>query len=130
MIDRHASSLLILSAALVWAADLTGASPTLTTASPTEVERWGRYEVVLKAPVSGNPFTDSTFRADFQFEHRTVTVDGFYDGDGTWRVRFMPDTIGEWSYVTHSPTPALNGVTGRFRCVSPSAGNHGPVSVS
>ncbi len=98
--------------------------------SAADVERWGRYEVVLKAPASGNPFTDSTLRADFQFQHRTVTVDGFYDGEGTWRVRFMPDEIGEWSYVTHSSIAALNGATGRFLCVKPSAGNHGPVAVS
>jgi hypothetical protein len=64
---------------------------------------------VLRAAVVGNSFTDTSLRADFWFEHRTVAVDGFYDGDGTWRVRFMPDEIGEWSYITHSSTTALNG---------------------
>jgi hypothetical protein len=31
--------------------------------------------------------------------------------------------VGDWSYVTHSEIPALNGKTGDFTCVKPSAGN-------
>ena len=102
----------------------------LYAAVPGEVERWDRYEVVLKAPASGNPYTGPGLRADFTLEHRTVTLDGFYDGNGTWRVRFMPDSIGAWTYVTHSSIAALNGKTGQFQCVNPSAANHGPVAVS
>src|SRR5580700_5942080 len=82
-------------------------------ADTANVARWDRFEIALKAPVSGNPYTGPGIRADFTFEHRTVTADGFYDGDGTWRVRFMPDTIGVWSYTTHSEIPALNGKTGQ-----------------
>ena len=106
------------------------AAASLWAQTPVSVEQWGRYEIVLAAPVTGNPYLGPGLRADFTFEHRTVTVDGFYDGDGTWRVRFMPDTVGEWSYVTRSEIPALNGKTGQFRCVKPAAGNHGPVAVS
>ena len=103
---------------------------TCVCAAGPNVERWGRFEVSLKAPVTGNPYMGPGLRADFTMEHRTVTVDGFYDGDGMWRIRFMPDAIGDWSYVTHSEIPALNGKTGEFTCVKPSAANHGPVSVS
>ncbi|HEY4088047.1 MAG TPA: DUF5060 domain-containing protein [Bryobacteraceae bacterium] len=81
-------------------------------AAGPNVERWDRFEITLKAPVTGNPYTGPGLRADFTIEHRTVTVDGFYDGDGTWRIRFMPDAVGNWSYVTHSEIPALNGDTG------------------
>jgi hypothetical protein len=70
-----------------------------------------------------------TFGADFQMGHRTVAVDGFYDGDGVYRVRFMPDAEGEWTFTTRSNRPELNGTTGRFICSAPSAGNHGPVVV-
>src|SRR6185312_16762752 len=106
------------------------AAASLRAADSGPVERWGRYEITLKAPVSGNPYLGPGLRADFIFEHRTVSVDGFYDGDGTWRVRFMPDTIGTWNYVTHSDVAALNGKTGQFTCVKPAPGNHGPVAVS
>jgi hypothetical protein len=30
---------------------------------------------------------------------RTNVVDGFHDGDNTWRLRFAPDEQGEWRYV-------------------------------
>ena len=93
-------------------------------------ERWGRFEVVLQGPEAGNPFLETTLSADFSFGHRKVPVDGFYDGSGTYRVRFMPDETGEWSYTIHSNVAALNGKTGVFTCVQPGAGNHGPVGVN
>ena len=41
-----------------------------------------------------------------------MRVPGFYDGDGIYRVRFMPDNEGEWTYRTRSKTAALDGKTG------------------
>ena len=98
------------------------------------VEKWGIFELalsssLLKRPARGNPFRDVQFGASFTFKHQTVHVDGFYDGDGVYCVRFMPDEIGPWSYVTHSNAPRLDGVRGTFLCTPPSAGNHGPVDV-
>jgi len=92
-------------------------------------ERWGVYEVTLPGPRAGNPFIDVQLRAQFQYRDRVVDVDGFYDGDGVYRVRFMPDEIGEWSYRTSSNAAELDGRQGRFTCTAPAAGNHGPVRV-
>ena len=36
--------------------------------------------------------------ATFTDETRSFGVDGFYDGQDTWRVRFMPDRLGTWRY--------------------------------
>jgi hypothetical protein len=94
-----------------------------------QVERWGMFEAAFHGPESGNPFLEVVFSAQFRREHRTIDVDGFYDGSGTYKVRFMPDSEGEWSYTTRSSRAELNGKTGAFVCVKPSAGNHGPVSV-
>ena len=65
------------------------------------------------------------------FEHGDVkhVVSGFYDGDGIYRVRFMPDTIGDWSYATRSNVPQLNGKRGQFKVTAESENNHGPVRV-
>jgi len=93
------------------------------------VEQWGIFELELNGPGEGNPFIDVTFGARFQFQNRVMEVDGFYDGGGLFRVRFMPDTRGRWEYVTHSNVPALHGIAGSFVCTEPSAGNHGPVRV-
>ncbi|HMF54135.1 MAG TPA: DUF5060 domain-containing protein [Edaphobacter sp.] len=99
-------------------------------ANSHEVERWGMFEVALKGPSTGNPFQEIALTAEFTQEHRTVQVKGFYDGDGTYRVRFMPDTTGAWTYTTTSPTTELNGLKGRFNCTPASTGNHGPVTTT
>ena len=99
-----------------------------------QVERWGIAEVSLpgprdRDPAYENPFTDVQLSAQFRFRHRVVEVDGFYDGEGAYCIRFMPDTLGEWHYITASNVPELNGKSGTFTCVEPAPGNHGPVSV-
>jgi hypothetical protein len=93
------------------------------------VERWDRFELQLTGTQEGNPFLDVRFSAEFRHLHRSVQVDGFYEGNGVYKVRFSPDVEGEWSYVTHGNRPELNGQSGAFQCVAPSAKNHGPVSV-
>jgi len=98
--------------------------------APAEtVERWGVFELSLNGPASGNPFLDVRISAQFHFRNRTVDVEGFYDGGGVYRVRFMPDEIGEWSYTTISNVAALHGKSGAFTSTAPAAGNHGPVRV-
>ena len=74
-------------------------------------------------------FFDVTFGARLAYKHRVIDVDGFYDGDGKYKVRFMPDTEGEWSYTTRSNVAALDGKTDTFICTPASANNHGPVRV-
>src|ERR1039457_600007 len=67
------------------------------------VERWGVQEITLQLrKTHDNPFTDVTVQGRFRSQGKEVTVDGFYDGDHTWRVRFMPDTAGAWSFITVS----------------------------
>jgi hypothetical protein len=94
------------------------------------VERWGLFEVRLPGPSDGNPYLDVTFGARFACRHREIDVDGFYDGDGAYRVRFSPDSEGEWTYTTRSNVEALDGRSGAFTCLPPSPANHGPVRVA
>ncbi|GIV79969.1 MAG: hypothetical protein KatS3mg050_4363 [Litorilinea sp.] len=94
------------------------------------VEKWGIFELALSGPADGNPFTEVSFGARFRHKNRVVEPDGFYDGDGVYRVRFMPDTEGEWHYETVSNVDELAGHRGSFTCVPPTTpGNHGPVQV-
>jgi hypothetical protein len=96
----------------------------------TTVEQWGTFELELKGPAEGNPFLDVTLSAAFSNGAKTITVDGFYDGGGLYRIRFMPDKTGNWSYFTHSNRWALTQQRGTFAVVASSAGNHGPVRVA
>ena len=95
----------------------------------SSLERWGAFKASFAGPKTGNPFLDVSFGAVFRIGHRTVDADGFYDEDGQYRIRFMPDTVGEWSYTTRSNRPELDGKTGTFSCVRNTGGNHGPVAV-
>ena len=95
----------------------------------TSIAKWDFFELALPGPADGNPYLDVAFEATFTQGARAVRVPGFYDGEGTYRVRFMPDAEGEWSFVTQSSAPALAGHAGTFLCASPRAGLHGPVTV-
>lgn len=102
---------------------------------PTEtnsslVERWGMFELKLEGDPSGNPFIDVQLTAQFSQGERSVEVEGFYDGNGVYRVRFMPDTLGEWHYQTRSNSNVINNLSGTFTCIAPTEGNHGPVQVT
>jgi hypothetical protein len=94
------------------------------------VEQWGVFEVALNGPTNGNPFTDVKFSARFVQGANTIEAAGFYDGDGIYRVRFMPETQGKWHYVTEGSSPELSGKSGYFTVIKPTAGNHGPVHVA
>jgi hypothetical protein len=94
------------------------------------VERWGQHEITLRGPSTGNPFLDTKLVARYTLGARTVEVEGFYDGDGVYKVRWMPDELGSWHWKVHSSTPELNNAHGEFVCTPASEGNHGPVGVT
>jgi len=94
------------------------------------VEQWGMFEVAFNGPTNGNPFTDVQFSARFTQGTNSVEANGFYDGEGVYRVRFMPETQGEWSYVTESPSAELNGKAAKFTVMKSSPQNRGPVHVA
>ncbi|SDM10456.1 Protein of unknown function [Catalinimonas alkaloidigena] len=100
-----------------------------TVVAQPQVEQWGMFEVTLQGSDAGNPFIEVPLTAEFVHDDTTYTPDGFYDGDGTYKVRFMPDREGNWTYTTHSKRADLDGKTGSFTCTAPSPNNHGPVQV-
>ncbi|HJZ55401.1 MAG TPA: DUF5060 domain-containing protein, partial [Gemmataceae bacterium] len=77
-------------------------------ARAAEVEQWGLFELTLRGPAGGNPFVDVELSATFTRGDRQIRVSGFYDGDGTYRVRFMPEAPGGGSYTTASNRPELD----------------------
>lgn len=97
---------------------------------PDHIAKWDICEIVLEGgPSEGNPFCDIKLEALFSLGKRTSCVSGFYDGNGVYRIRFMPDAEGEWSFKTASPEAALDGIEGVFQCQGAREGNHGPVRV-
>lgn len=98
-------------------------------AQDTKVEKWDFYEISLPGPSAGNLFVGIELSATFKNGDRTYEPDGFYDGNEIFKIRFMPDTEGIWTYKTKSNRDALDGKEGQFVCIAPTPDNHGPVRV-
>ena len=70
-----------------------------------EIEKWGVFELELHQPETEkyfqNPFSEGELCARFQNGCHTMTAGGFYDGDGVWRLRFMPQHTGEYTFTVY-----------------------------
>jgi hypothetical protein len=65
------------------------------------------------------------------------TVYGFWDGEDVWKIRFMPDIAGTWTFTTSCTDKSNNGLnnkSGAFVCTASRNNNrfttHGAVKVS
>lgn len=101
--------------------------------APECVEQYRVCSLTLAGRATGNPYTEVRLQVRFDCEADggdagdSYTVHGFYQGNGTYGVRFMPSHAGTWSFETSSNDPALDGIAGAFACTPASAGNHGRV---
>ena len=80
-----------------------------------KVEKWDVLEVTVEGHSDKNPFVDYEIQGIFTGKHETVTVDGFYDGEGVYKVRYMPSFVELYTFeVTGS---AIDGevLTGKFQ---------------
>jgi len=48
-----------------------------------------------------------------------IVVEGFWDGEKSWRVRFAPTCAGKWNWNSASADAGLDGKSGSFDCVAP-----------
>ena len=114
-------------------------SPARAADKPPMTTKWQRYEVVLESAAAyDNPVQQATLTAIFASPlGETYKVLGFWDGGKTWRVRFAPNQIGEWSYVTTCSDEKNGGLhqkTGKLLVTAASNktrfDQHGPLRVS
>lgn len=83
--------------------------------SDLTAEKWQRTELFYRLECAGNPFTDISLSSDFiSPTGRSVTLPGFYAGEGVWKVRFAPDEPGEWSWRVALPDGTVD--TGTLMC--------------
>ncbi len=101
----------------------------LITSHLAATEKWDIFELEFKGPEVENPFTNVALTAEFQYKNHKFYVDGFYDGDNIYKIRFMPTEEGKWSYITQSNIKDLDNQSGEFKCTPARKGNHGPVQV-
>ena len=104
-------------------------------ANAQSIPLWGRWEQSFStrtADVSATKFTVELTSPS----GKVFNVTGFWDGETTWRARFMPVEAGTWHYRTRS-IPAmvgLDGKSGTFICREETGNNrfqrHGPIRIS
>ena len=63
-----------------------------------QVEKWDVLEVTVEGHSDKNPFVDYEIQGIFTGKHETVTVDGFYDGEGVYKVRYMPSFVELYTF--------------------------------
>jgi len=88
--------------------------------------QWEIFELALEtsSPLK-NPFQDADLTATFTHapSNRSLTVDGFYDGDSggkhVFRIRFAPPEQGAWAYKTVSRIADMNARSGRLDVTAP-----------
>lgn len=106
---------------------------------PQAVAQWSRLELSFTSRRAyAHPLQETQLEATFTAPSgRSVTVDGFWDGELDWRVRFMPDELGKWTWTTRCSDAAnrgLNARMGSFTCHPANGGTrfgqHGTVQVS
>lgn len=94
------------------------------------------FEVALTSVLGyANPLREMTVPVVFTAPSgRTCRLQAFWDGGQTWRIRFRPDEVGEWSWRTESFNSADTGLLlqgGKFACVAGDADSpllaHGPL---
>ena len=93
-----------------------------------QVARYGMQEIRLTGESGGNPYIEREVFGEFTGAHESKRVRGFYDGEGVYKVRFMPAFEGEYSFrITGNYVDGAEEHTGRFDVVPPRSGEHGPV---
>jgi len=98
---------------------------------PISVPRWQPHDFVFKSETAH----ENSFYVPFAAEvsgpkGKSFTTHGFFNGDDSWVIRLAPDEVGEWSLITQSTDPLLDGKSTAFLCVAnTSADSHGPVGI-
>ena len=84
---------------------------------------WHKYEVRFTSDKEyTNPVYDiKAFTVVFtSLTGREKTVNGFWDGELDWKVRFMPDELGDWTWISSCSDEqniGLHQKSGHFTCV-------------
>ena len=96
-----------------------------------DVPRWQPHDFSFTAKTTtANPFMVPFSAAVNGPDGKSFTVPGFFDGNGTWKIRVSPDAEGNWSLVTKSDVKELDGRSAEFTCVKNTNANaHGVLRV-
>ena len=86
----------------------------------TRVQKYEPFEATMVSSAKhDNPYTDVILEADLRSpDGKRMTLPGYWDGNGTWRIRFAPTRVGTWSWRTRSNDPELHAQEGEIECIA------------
>ncbi len=90
--------------------------------------KYGVLELVLEGPAEGNPFAEQWVKGSFSCRGEEKRAEGFYDGDGIYRLRFMPSFAAEYRCRISTSWGETQEV--KISVGEAEEGNHGPVRVA
>ncbi len=92
-----------------------------------QIRRYDFIEIEIMGKSCEEPF-QAKIEGTFSLKEEHTTVDGFYDGNNIYRVRFMPRQLGVYQYVISGDQ--IETVTGEFESIESEENNHGMVHVA
>ncbi len=103
----------------VFALGLVGCATPSEKTSSLRVPRWQPHDFAFTAQAKvENPFSVRFAATVKGPDGRIFTLPGFYDGNNTWKLRVSANQEGDWSLVTESELPELNGKQAAFTCTT------------
>lgn len=103
------------------------------------IHLYGVLELVLQSMMPHpNPDRDCTVMAEFTAPSgRNIPIQAFWDGGSTWKIRFSPDEVGQWTWRTTCIGESDEGLVrgeSTFACTAYRGDNplylHGPLQLA
>ena len=73
------------------------------------MKQYETFELIFQGPVLTESWSRADLTAEFSCGSITKTVKGFYDGDGRYVVRFLPEIPGPWRWKVSGAVSASGG---------------------
>ena len=87
---------------------------------------FGILEWVLQGPERPQMVDTAVIWAEIDRQR----IEGFYEGDGRYRIRFAPKEAKRWKYTIVSDVPELNGKSGQFTSTNSWPGKPHPQNIT
>lgn len=92
------------------------------------VKRYGIAELVFRGPSEGNPFAEQWVKGTMAGQAEEKHAEGFYDGNGVYKLRFMPSCEGTYEITAATSWGDEAKVTVEVSAADENC--HGPVRVA
>lgn len=80
-------------------------------------KKYEPFELTFEGGDYENPYLAVALSAVFQGPTgERLALEGFWDGENIWKIRFAPTSVGTWTFQTDSNDPLLHNLSGSFWC--------------